>query len=269
SEAQVTSGALSYAMGAGAAAVSTPYWHAQELLAEGRGRLFPFGDSRALGDVLGALLGSPAELDRVRSAAHAFTRSMVWPRIGRAHLDLAQTVMAKVPSHPRPPRRTRASSLPELRLDHLLRLTDDTGIIQHASYSVPARRTGYCVDDNARALIVALEADRLCSSQETRRLVTTYLGYLLFSQTETGGFENVMGYDRVLRRGSESDDCVGRALWALGAASGLAADEGQRRLARDMFDRALQRAGHLGPRGTAFAILGLTSVLSAAPDTVA
>jgi len=111
-EAQVTSGALSYAMGAGAAAVSTPYWHAQELLADGRGHLFPFGDSAALGDVVASLLRSPAELARVRAAAYALTRSIVWPRVAEAYLALARTIVAEIPAPPpRRPRPPRASSL--------------------------------------------------------------------------------------------------------------------------------------------------------------
>ncbi|MGQ0591093.1 MAG: glycosyltransferase, partial [Gammaproteobacteria bacterium] len=110
-EAQVTSGALSYAMGAGAAAVSTPYWHAQELLADGRGHLFPFGDSAALGGVLASLLRSPAELARVRAAAYEITRSLVWPRVGEAYLALARAIVAEVPAQPRRPRPPRASSL--------------------------------------------------------------------------------------------------------------------------------------------------------------
>ncbi len=263
-EAQVTSGALSYAMGAGAAAVSTPYWHAQELLRDGRGRLFPFGDSKALAENLCTLLGSPSELERVRRAAYDHTRSMVWPRVGKSYLDLAEAVIRETPrrrprSDPRP-----ASGLPELRLDHLIRMTDDTGIIQHATYTVPARSTGYCVDDNARALIVALEADRLDASEETKRLVTTYLGYLHCAQTADGQFNNLMSYSRVFA-GDRSEDCLGRAVWGLGSTVLLAADEGCRMLARQMFERALPSLDGLGPRGTALAILGLTSLLAASP----
>jgi glycosyltransferase involved in cell wall biosynthesis len=265
-EAQVTSGALSYAMGAGAAVVSTPYWHAQELLRDGRGRLFPFGDSGALADTLGTLLGAPAQLERVRSAAYEHTRSMVWPRIGKTYLKLAQTVMDETPrrtpaAHPLP-----ASGLPELRLDHLIRMTDDTGIIQHATYSVPARSTGYCVDDNARALIVALEADRLNGSTETKKLVTTYLGYLHCAQAPDGRFLNLMSYSRVFV-GDQSEDCLGRAVWGLGSTVLLAADDGCRLLAREMLERALPSLAGLGPRGSALAILGLANLLAAEPDS--
>lgn len=268
-EAQVTSGALSYAMGAGAAAVSTPYWHAQELLGEGRGRLFPFGDSSALAKELSILLESPDELRRVRRAAHDFTRSMVWPEIGKAHLELGKTFLAQTHWRPRPPPRTRASSLPEVRLDHLCRLTDDTGILQHATFTVPARRSGYCVDDNARALMIALEADRLNGSPETARLVTIYLGYLHHAQRDDGHFDNLMRYDRSIEPSVPSDDCLGRAVWALSKAACLAIEDGHRRLARQMLDRAIPLVKNLGPRGTALTVLGLSTCLEAEPNHAA
>src|SRR5688572_13519858 len=268
SEAQITSGALSYAMGAGAAVVSTPYWHAQELLANERGRLFPFKDHAALSHVLLELLGSPAELRRVRTAASDFARSMAWPRIGDAYFEaIGPELRESMPQPEQTPRREPgpAITLPELRLDHLRRLTDDTGIIQHATYSVPARRTGYCVDDNARALIVALHADRVQSSAEARALVTTYLSYLHGSQDVDGGFRNFMSYERALDIAPPSGDCIGRAIWALGVATEIAQDEGCRLLARDMFMRALPHARSLGPRGTAQCILGLARLVAIEP----
>lgn len=265
-EAQVTSGALSYAMGAGAAAISTPYWHAQELLGDGRGRLFPFGDSSALARELGTLLESPSELGRVRRAAHDFTRSMVWPQVGKAHLELGKSFIAHSKWRVRPVPRARASSLPEVRLDHLCRLTDDTGILQHATFTVPARRSGYCVDDNARALIVALEADRLSGSPETARLVTTYLSYLHHAQRDDGHFDNLMRYDGSIEPSVPSDDCLGRAIWALGKATCFAAEDGHRRLARQMLERALLHARDLGPRGTALILLGLSTCLLTEPN---
>ncbi len=268
-EAQVTSGALSYAMGAGAAAVSTPYWHAQELLADGRGCLFPFADSVALGQTIISLLNTPAELNRVRTAAYDFTRKFSWPQIGARYLSLGATLMGGAPrrtSRAKPP---RASSLPELRLDHLARLSDDTGIIQHATYSVPARESGYCVDDNARALIVALHADRLSGSAETKRLISTYLGFLHYAQGRDGRFRNFMGYDRSFVPELASDDCTGRALWALGRTVRLTTNEGQRLLAREMFERGLPHARQLGERGSALTMLGLASVLSAQPTVKA
>jgi glycosyltransferase involved in cell wall biosynthesis len=266
SAAQVTSGALSYAMGAGAAVVSTPYWHAQELLADGRGRLFPFGDAPALAATVGALFDDPAELARVRKRAYAHTRSFTWPSVGKQYLGLGETlpgILAKVRRRRDVP---RASSLPELRLDHLLRLTDDTGVIQHGTFSVPARESGYCVDDNARALIVALHAAGSSGSPDAKRLISTYLAFLHAAQTRDGRFRNQMSYARSFSDDHDSEDCTGRALWALGTTVLLSRDDGQQRLARQMFERGLLVATELGPRGTALTILGLTAFLTAHPE---
>ena len=217
------------------------------------------------------LFGSPAELQRVRDAAFAFAHSMAWPRIGDAYFEVIRTHAARcrAASARRTPcarSRCAASSLPELCLDHLLRMTDDTGIIQHATYSVPARRTGYCVDDNARALIVAVHADRMQASPTTRALVTTYLSYLHGSQEPDGSFRNFMSYERVL----DAAPRVGRLhrprdLGARRHGRRSRRTKGCRLLARDMFARALPHARELGPRGTAQAILGLVSMLAVEP----
>jgi len=268
-EAQVTSGALSYAMGAGAAVISTPYWHASELLAEGRGRLFPFGDSASLAREIISLTSGAEELRSLRARGYEYTRGFTWPRIGARYVALGAALPATVLRNPQKREQPRASSLPELRLDHLLRLTDDTGIVQHATFSVPARASGYCVDDNARALIVALHADRLAGSRDAKRLVSTYLAFLHAAQTERGTFRNFMAYDRAYGHEPASDDCTGRALWALGTATHLAGDEGHRRLARQMFERGLEHALELGPRGTALTIFGLVIFLAAHPEVTA
>jgi glycosyltransferase involved in cell wall biosynthesis len=263
-EAQSTSGALAYAMGAGAAVASTPYWHAQELLAEGRGRLFPFGDVGALAQLIDSLLSNDAELQTMRAAAYEFTRPMTWSRVGEAYAALAEHVLREaVPQGSALPDAApaRDSSLPEPRLDHLLRLTDDTGVIQHATFSVPARRTGYCVDDNARALLVAVLAHHVTGLADAKRLTTVYLSFLHYCQREDGRFHNFVDYNRVIESEIGSQDCIGRALWALGATVYLAPDEGARRLARAMFDRAIGPALEFGPRGQALAIMGLDAIL--------
>ena len=265
-EAQVTSGALSYAMGAGSAVVSTPYWHAKELLAEGRGRLFPFGDSRGLAETIAALFDDPAELARVRKQGYEHTRAFTWSEVGRQHLRLGEMLERGRVRARRRREEPRASGLPELRLDHLLRLTDDTGIVQHATFSVPARASGYCVDDNARALMVAVHAESLSGSADTKRLVVTYLAFIHAAQTAEGRFRNIMTYGRSFPEGTESDDCTGRALWALGTTARLSRDDGQRRLARQMFERGLPHATELGPRGTALTMLGLTAFLAQHPE---
>jgi glycosyltransferase involved in cell wall biosynthesis len=270
-EAQSTSGALAYAMGAGAAVVSTPYWHAQELLADGRGRMFPAGDVNALAETIDSLFSDESELQAIRAAAYEFTRPMLWSRVGEAYAALAEQVVHEAqlerpmaaPIPDSAPART--FSLPEPCLDHLLRLTDDTGIIQHATFSVPARRTGYCVDDNARALLVALLAHRATASPEAKRLITVYLSFLHYCQREDGRFHNFVDYNREVETAIGSEDCVGRALWALGATAHMAPDDGARELARQMFDGAIKSALEFGPRGQALAIMGLDARLAVDP----
>ncbi len=263
-EAQIASGTLAYAMGSGAAVVSTPYWYAKELLSEGRGRLFGFGDVDELTGILETLLADEVERARLQRSAYAFARQMTWPAVGEAYVRLAQRVLSEAVAPA--PRTAPEPSLPELRLDHLIRMTDDTGLLQHAVRSVPDRRHGYCVDDNARGLLVVLRSERATGSAETRRLITTYLSYLHHSQREDGHFHNFMDYPRNLQLGQNSEDCVGRALWALGATVRWAPDESNRLLAREMFDRAMTLPLGFGLRGCALGILGLHAYLQAQPE---
>lgn len=262
--AQITSGTLAYAMGSGAAPVSTPYWYAKELLADGRGHLFGIGDSAGLGGVLRELLSNPDEIERTRLAAYAYSRQMLWPQVGSDYVGLTRDLLRKAAAPET--RSLRSRNLPELRLDHLVRMTDDTGLLQHAAHSVPDRRHGYCVDDNARALIVTLLARRALDSSETDRLTTIYLSYLHHSQTDDGHFENFMDFGRNSDRKRGSEDCLGRALWALALAVDLAPNEGHRLLAKRMFHKAMTLPLTFGPRGCALGILGLDAYLRHEPD---
>ena len=206
-------------MGAGAAVVSTPYWHAQELLADGRGRLFPFKDHAALSRTLLELCGSPTELQRVRDAAFEFTHSMAWPRIGDTYFEIIRTALRAVREARAPPSRRAAGGRERLaRAQPRSPAAHDRRYRHHSARHLQraGARTGYCVDDNARALIVAVHADRVQASPTARALVTKYLSYLHCSQETDGIFRNFMSYDRSLERAPASDDCIGRALWALG-----------------------------------------------------
>jgi glycosyltransferase involved in cell wall biosynthesis len=268
-ENQITSGVLAYAMGAGAAPVSTPFWHAQELLDDGRGCLFPFGNSEALSLTINSLFEEPDKLARVQNAAYNYSRTMTWPHVGSSYSELfSQCIDSYQPSANSTTISAQAPMLPELRLDHLRRLTDDTGVIQHARYTLPRRSSGYCVDDNARALVVALHAHKLIPSRVTDRLITNYLSYIEHAQRMDGAFHNFMLYSRDIdpsQSPQPSDDCVGRALWGLGEASHLAPDEGRRQLATELFNISISQSLDFGPRGASLSILGLDAYLKAHP----
>ena len=267
-EAQIVSGTLAYALGAGKAVVSTPYWHAQEMLANGRGKLVPFRDHEALAHEINYLLDHPSERVAMRRAAYQYCRPMVMKEMGLRYLELFSQAQSN---------RSRTSGvavlgtlgqreqrLPQINLKHLRLMTDDTGILQHAKYTIPNRAHGYCVDDNARALIVVTRAhalDRLNTSLTD--LSAVYLSFLDDAfDSDTGRFRNFMGYDRSWLEEAGSEDSHGRALWSLGILVGWGRNAGQVALASALFNNALPALDNFGDsRAIAFPILGLQAYL--------
>lgn len=272
---QITSGTLAYALAAGKAIVSTPYWHAQELLSGGRGKLVDFEDADGFATALTEWLEDPKEHDRVRRAAHEFGRAMVWPRVAQSYIELCRDVL----DHPdRTPGALAAErkvfmrlSIPEVRLQHLREMTDDTGILQHARYCTPDRGHGYCTDDNARALIVTCMTWSLFQDESVLPLMRTYLSFLSFAHRErTGRFRNFMSYHRQWLEEDGSDDSQGRAIWALGHLIAHTPFESMRALALEIFansDRVFQTIK--APRSWSFAILGLHYYLRHRSDETA
>jgi glycosyltransferase involved in cell wall biosynthesis len=269
-EAQIISGTLAYAMGMGKVVVSTPYWHAQELLADDRGRLVPFRDRVALAREVIDLLDHPDECRAIQQRAYQYGRKMVWSDVGRRYLDTfaeakRQRFRKKIPEHRLEPLGLRQQRLPEIRLNHLRRMTDGTGVLQHANYTVPDRMHGYCVDDNARALIVAVTAQDLQPLDSSLGdLASVYLSFLGYAFNEqTGRFRNFMSYDRRWLELTGSEDSHGRALWGLGIAVALGRDAGEVVYAADLFQRALDAVEHFtSPRAVAFVIIGTHAYLS-------
>ncbi len=265
-EAQITSGALARVFGAGRAVVSTPYWHARELLADDRGVLVPFRDPAAIAGAVSGLLDDPARLAELRRRAYDASRDTIWPAVARRYLDSFGTALAAPrvrsgrflstwPQAPGP------GKLPSLRLEHLTRMTDGTGIFQHAIYNVPNFHEGYCTDDNARAFILCqlLEESALPAPKAHLDLLATrYLSFLAAAFHEsTGRFRNFMNHERRWLEDFGSEDSHGRALWALGTGAARSRDEGRRRLSAGLFERGLPAvAAFTSPRAWAFALLG-------------
>jgi glycosyltransferase involved in cell wall biosynthesis len=268
-EAQITSGTLAYAFGAGKAVISTPYWHAQELLAEERGVLVPFADPKALArEVIGLLADEPRR-HAIRKNAYKLGREMIWENVGRlymhcferARLERAQMsrrsfVIRTLDQQPR--------QWPELKLDHLIRMTDSTGMFQHAIFSVPNFAEGYCTDDNARAFILTVLLEELGEdSQKVRSLASTYLAFLNFAfDRGSRRFRNFMSFDRKWLEDRGSEDSNGRALWALGIGVGRSKRPSFQALAGQLFNRALPEAMEFkSPRAWALSLLGIHEYL--------
>ena len=267
-EAQVVSGTLAYAVGAGKAVVSTPYWHAQEMLADGRGRLVPFRDSRALAQQINHLLDCPEERRTIRRAAYDYSRPMVMKEMGRRYLALFSKAGAQHARARDLPTLDTLSQhdqrLPRVNLRHLRCMTDQTGMLQHATFTIPNRAHGYCVDDNARALIVIVRAHDLDRTDTSLTdLSSIYLSFLDDAfDPETGRFRNFMSYDRKWLESIGSEDSHGRALWALGVTAGWGHSPGQVALATKLFRDALPALESFSDsRAIAFPILGMQAYL--------
>ena len=264
-EAQITSGTLAYAFGAGKAVVSTPYWHASELLAEERGVLVPFADSKAVAREVLNLLHDEPRRHLLRKNAYMLGREMIWSNVARLYMRsfeqarLERAVLSRkafsIKTLDEQPRQ-----LPEIKLDHLVRMIDSTGLFQHATFTVPNFGEGYCTDDNARAFIFSVLLEDLGrESAEVRTLATRYLAFLQYAfDKKTGRFRNFMSFDRRWLEKEGSEDSNGRALWALGTCIGRSRRKSFQALAGQLFNRALPAAAEFtSPRSWAFALLGI------------
>ena len=225
--AQITSGTLAYCFGCGKAVISTPYWHAEELLADGRGVLVPFRDSHAIAREVCGLLRDEPRRHMMRKRAYLLGREMIWSNVAHLFMESFQRARRGQPSlltvlpgaRVQEPQRWET---PRLRLDHLKRLTDATGLLQHATYTIPNFHEGYCTDDNARALVVAVRLEELGEDRdEVERLATIYAAFLGYAfDPRTGAWRNFLGFDRRWLEEKGSDDSLGRAIWALGTCVG-------------------------------------------------
>ncbi len=265
---QAVSGTLAYAMGAGKAIISTPYRYAEEMLAEGRGVLIPFADPSAIAARLIHLFGNEAEMNAMRKRAYTFSRQMVWKEVARRYLvefgQLKQERIRKIyATHPDRSAVRASHDLPEIKLDHLHLLTDDTGILQHARFTVPDRKHGYTTDDNARAVIAVLMAQDKVHDEDLPALASLYLSFLDHAfNDQTGRFRNFLSYERRWREDTGSEDSHGRALWGLGTAVALSPLDDQVAMALDLFERALPVLDRFeSSRSLAFSIIGIGAYL--------
>ena len=275
-EAQVTSGTLAYVFGSGKAVVSTPYWHAKELLADGRGVLVPFADSAAISEGVCGLLKDGPRMKKIQKEAYAMGREMIWPAVAERYLDSFRRASI---AHSKKPRavfaewtiKTRSRSLPPLRLDHLIRMTDSTGIFQHATFNVPNFHEGYCTDDNARAFILCNLVDEQRDSRLAKNLhkmATRYLSFLAAAfNYESGRFRNFMSHGKEWLEDAGSEDSHARALWAAGTGVRRSSDDGHRRLCAQLFEKGIVVvADFTSPRAWTFSLLGIHDYLRRHPE---
>jgi len=266
-EAQITSGTLSYATGVGSAVISTPYWHASELLADGRGRLFNFNDSDELSTILTDLLDNPEVLKDLRKKAYDYGRTITWPRSGVKYVALAKKILASKPNVVVEKEVTiDPLILPPFSLAHIKRLTDDTGIIQHAKFGIPNLKEGYCLDDNARALLMVLMAYRQKKDTTALDLAPIYLSYIHYMQNKNGTFRNFLSFSRSFLDETGSEDSFGRTIWALGYLLGNAPNDAYYQTGKLVFFDASPNFEKIQSiRGIANSMVGVSHYLRSNP----
>ncbi|MCX6227371.1 MAG: glycosyltransferase [Bacteroidia bacterium] len=266
-QAQITSGTLSYAVAGGCAVVSTPYWHAKELLANERGWLFPFENYCELADLVNRLLENPDQMAELQINASEYGKAIAWPKIGKAYLELFKEVIAQPGLMPIDISLNSKIIYPEFDITHLDRLTDDTGLLQHATTCVPFYKTGYCIDDNSRALIVCLRAWINDPCQRYESLIIRYLSYINFMSQKDGSFNNYLTFERTAFVDDKSDDAFGRTLWALGYLVRYAPNDALFQTGQQLFNHSLKHLSHLRYiRGYANCIFGLYHYIKRFPD---
>src|SRR6266566_3094778 len=270
-EAQMTSGTLAYSFGLGKPVVSTPYWHAHELLADGRGILVPFGDTTATGTEIAELLTDDPRRQAMRKRAYAVGRTMTWERSAERYMlafeNARQGHSLRVVSGPKGAERLSPAA-PDLQISHFLSMCDDTGLLQHAVHTVPDRSHGYCVDDNARALLLACALNGPGEQRLSNVLTARFAAFVQHAwNPDTRRFRNFMGFNRTWLEDSGSEDSHGRTLWALGECARRDASPSRRRWAAALFAEALHTAESFSsPRAWAFTLLGLNSYCAVVPD---
>lgn len=266
---QISSGTLAYAVALGNAVVSTPYWYAEELLADGRGKLVPFEDPDATGKAIVDLLGNEKKRQAMRRSAYQFGRDMIWNSVAAKYQEKYNEAIKKYKSDVKVSHNKQVDpsdnlpDLPEVKIDYLKTLTDDTGIYQHASYTVPNRKHGYTTDDNARGAMVAIDHWNIFGEDSALDLLRTYLSFLGSAiDTQDGRARNYLTFDRKWKREKRTEDAHGRLLWAAGTLIRKKPNASLVGYGNQLFQQAMEPVDEFtSPRAWAFSILGIRRYL--------
>jgi len=269
-EAQIVSGTLAYSFGVGNAVISTPYWHAAELLSDDKGIIVPFNDPAAMGKAIIRLIGNENERNAMRKNAYILGREMIWSNVASKYASIFEeakvkrtpVTQKKITMHPL---EQQFPVLPDIKLDHLVRMTDSIGIFQHATFNVPNFSEGYCTDDNARALILTVLLENLGTINPLKidDLASRYLGFVKYAwDPSIGRFRNFLTFQRNWKEETSSEDCHGRALWAIGTCIGRSKNEGFTQMSVEFFEKALAPSvSFTSPRAWAFILIGIHEYL--------
>ncbi|MBN2368347.1 glycosyltransferase family 4 protein [Candidatus Woesearchaeota archaeon] len=244
---QITSGTLAYALGSGRAVVSTPFLHAQEAVTQDRGLLVEFRNPGSYAAAISRILSEPAKKLAMEKKAYEYTRNMRWPNVAEQYVKIFDKYISG------------KKALPELKLDHLIHLTDDFGILQFAKGTTPDTESGYTLDDNARALITCCMYYNIYNDESVIQLIEKYLKSIEHVLQEDGRLFNNIKSNREVDTDEWSEDAHSRGIWALGyLISSNKLPQKMREKAKEIFHRSLEPLNFIkSPRSAAFSIIGL------------
>ncbi len=268
---QITSGTLAYSMGAGKVVISTPYEYAKEVLAEGRGVIVPFRNPGAIADAVLTSCSHDADQFEMSFRAREYGSRMYWDLVGKLYVESLNRATQEFT-----PKFVVSPSIPEERylhtepsLSHFETLTDDTGILQHATFTIANRQEGYCVDDNSRALLFTLLLEtRDSSNAKLAKMQSRFLSFVADALNErTGRFRNFMNFQREWLEEAGSEDSQGRTMWVLGETAKRSRCPERAVFASKLFQSAVKPLqDSRSPRTWAYLILGAAALLEGQPN---
>ena len=259
---QIVSGTLTYAMACGKAIISTPYWFAEEILADEKGILVPFKDPGSISNAICELIKDENKRNRLRKNAYDAGREIVWSKTAENYINTFRTAIEEFKRTGKlivsSSKDKNIPALPEINFSHLIKLTDSTGIFQHATYSFPNRNEGYCTDDNVRALLTAVFNKNYLDDNSLDAYIDTYLTFVHHSFNSNNGlFRNFMSYERKWLEEYASEDCNGRVIYVLGYIIKNTASNSVLALVKSLFDQSIQNmSAFKSPRAISHIIMG-------------
>ncbi len=259
---QIVSGTLTYALACGKAIISTPYWYAEELLCSERGVLVPFKNPEVMGKAISDLIIDENKRNKLRKNAYDAGREMIWSNIAESYSKVFHEALENFKINTKLPfvstKLKLLPSLQEINFQHLKTLTDDTGIFQHATYSIPNPHHGYCTDDNIRALLVTFMYNLDFNDPEINVYINRYLTFVYYSfNIERGLFRNFMSFERKWLEDVGTEDCNGRVIFVLGYLIKNTNSNSMLGLSKNLFDKSIKNMLQFNsPRAVAYIIIG-------------
>ncbi|MFH1582742.1 MAG: glycosyltransferase [Candidatus Falkowbacteria bacterium] len=253
---QAVSGTISYALSCACPIISTANSYAKDVINYERGILVKFKNYKEIENAVFELLKDKKRRNLLKKNTYFYSRHMTWQNVALAYFQTFNNFAKIIPRE--------KDKLPPVNFDHLRTLTDDFGLIQFANHTKPDINSGYCLDDNSRAMLACLMVYKNKPQKNYLDLIIEYLKFIKFVQRSNGRFYNFVSRYKTFIDKAESEDSLGRTIWALGylfTVKGL--PEKIIKQAYIIFKKAINNLDNItSPRALAFSISGLSYAIN-------